>query len=338
VPDIDRIRVQLSLPLLSGIPPRGIVDLASDCERAGLDGVVCGEVAGIDAVAILAAVATVTERITLETNVLSIASRSPSLMAMAACTLADLSNDRFALGIGAGSPAVARFHGSSFANPLAQNRTWLTAVRSAVRGEKVPEFGSFRLSGLAARDVPLYLAAVNPKMLALAGELADGVSLNLSGPEQVRTFGDEARAAAAAAGRDPGFEVMTLLWLDASGDPERGRRLFALEMAPYLAVPTYRRAVVGMSDEDAIDRVVAELNSGGRKAAAAVFPDSILDALVATSQPDVVAKMRAFSDAGCSAVRIAPLTAGSAPSDVQTAIAVLADALSELEQSPVGQL
>jgi 5,10-methylenetetrahydromethanopterin reductase len=335
VPDTNRIRVQLSLPLLSGIPPRGIVDLARDCEQAGLDGVVWGEVAGIDAVAILASVASVTERIRLETNVLSIASRSPSLMAMAACTLADLSDDRFALGIGAGSRAVAGFHGASFAKPLAETRKWLTAVKAGIRGEKVPEFGSFRLSGLAPRDVPVYLAAVNPKMLALAGELANGVSLNLSGPEQVRAFGDEARASAVAAGRDADFQVMTLLWLDASGDPERGRRLFALEMAPYLAVATYRRAVVGLSDDDAVDRVMAALNSGGRKAAAAVFPDSILDALVATSGADVAAKMRAFAEAGCSTVRIAPLTAGSSPSDVRDAISLLADALPELEQTPV---
>jgi hypothetical protein len=76
----------------------------------------------------------------------------------------------------------------------------------------------------------------------------------------------------------------------------------------------------------------------GGKTSGMVTADLFLDALVATSQPDVVAKMRAFSDAGCSAVRIAPLTAGSAPSDVQTAIAVLADALPELEQSPVRQL
>jgi 5,10-methylenetetrahydromethanopterin reductase len=289
-----------------------------------LDGVVCGEVAGIDAVAILASVASVTERIRLETNVLSIASRSPSLMAMAACTLADLSDDRFALGIGAGSRAVAGFHGASFAKPLAETRKWLTAVKAG-----------FRLSGLAPRDVPVYLAAVNPKMLALAGELANGVSLNLSGPEQVRAFGDEARASAVAAGRDADFQVMTLLWLDASGDPERGRRLFALEMAPYLAVATYRRAVVGLSDDDAVDRVMAALNSGGRKAAAAVFPDSILDALVATSGADVAAKMRAFAEAGCSTVRIAPLTAGSSPSDVRDAISLLADALPELEQTPV---
>ena len=251
-----------------------------------------GELTSTDALALLAAAAPLTRQIRLETSVLSVLTRSPPLLAMSAATMADLTDGRFVLGLGAGSPIVAGFHGLDFTDSLARVERWLTDVRAVLRGETLAEWGAFRLRGVRATPVPLLLAAMNPRMLALAGRLADGVIMNLCGPDQVRALAAMAIAAREDAGA--GFEVHATLWADATGDAEKAGDRFRTEMAPYLAVPTYRSAVVALSDADAVDRAATAWRAKGRAAAAKLFPDSIVDAMVATSAADLAAKASAL--------------------------------------------
>ncbi len=302
------VALSLSLPVGYGIPPTELVGLIQRADQQGLAGVAVGELTSTDALALLAAAAPLTRQIRLETSVLSVLTRSPSLLAMSAVTMAALSDGRFVLGLGAGSPIVAGFHGLDFTHSVARVERWLTDVRAALSGAILAEWGSFRLRGVQATPVPLLLAAMNPRMLALAGRLADGVILNLCGPDQVRALAGMAFTAREGADVGGGFEVHTTLWADATGDAEKAGDRFRTEMAPYLAVPTYRNAVVALSDADAVDRAAAAWRAEGRAAAAKLFPESIVDAMVATSAADLAAKAGALGAAGCTGVRVTPLT------------------------------
>ena len=307
MPNSSNSTLSLSLPVGYGIPPSELVRVIQRADRSGLAGVGVGELASTDAVALLAAAAPSTEQIRLETSVLSVLTRSPALFAMTAATLAQLSGGRFALGLGAGSPIVAGFHGLPFERPLARVERWITDVRNALAGGTLDDWGSFRLRGIDPAPVPLLLAAMNTGMIELAGRAADGVIFNFCGPDQVRALSATARMARPA-GANSEFEVHTTLWADASGDAEHARERFRSEMAPYLAVPTYRSAVVALSDEDAIDRATAAWAANGRKAAAELFPDSIVDAVLATDADDLASKAAALAEAGCTGVRVTPLT------------------------------
>ena len=246
--------ISFSLPVGYGLAPTELVQLIEQADRSGLPGVAVGELASTDSLMLLAAAAGVTSWIRLETSVLSVLSRSPSLLAMSAATMAELSNNRFVLGVGAGSPIVAGYHGKEFVKPVDRVERWIVDVRAALTGHSLEEWGSFRLRGLEPALVPILVAAMNPKILAVAGAHGDGIILNLCGPDQVRSLAAQAHQARADAGVDQPFEVHTTLWADATGDPQRAYERFCTEMAPYLAVPTYRSAVVALSDEDAIDR------------------------------------------------------------------------------------
>ena len=240
------VALSLSLPVGYGIAPRHLVALIEYAEARGLAGVAVGELTSTDALAVLAAAAPSTSRIRLETSVLSVLTRSPAMLAMSAATMADLSAGRFVLGLGAGSPIVAGFHGEKFTDPVGRVERWLTDVRAALCGASLPEWGSFRLRGVPLNPVPLLLGAMNSRMLAVAGRAADGVIMNLCGPDQIRAQLATALAARQEARVDGTFEVHTTLWVDATGDIDRARDRFRMEMAPYLAVPTYRSTVVAL--------------------------------------------------------------------------------------------
>jgi alkanesulfonate monooxygenase SsuD/methylene tetrahydromethanopterin reductase-like flavin-dependent oxidoreductase (luciferase family) len=300
--------LSLSLPIGYGVAPVDLVGLIQQADAIGIPGVAVGELTSTDSLVLLAAASSLTASIRLETSIISVLTRSPSMLAMAAATLANLSGNRFVLGLGAGSPIGAGFHGQPFTDVLSRVERWVTAVRDALSGKALEEWGSFRLRGVDAVPVPILVAAMNPRMVRLAGRLADGVILNLAGPQQTRDLVGAALQARQIAGVSGGFEVHSGLWCDAMGDPQRAHDRFRTEMVPYLAVPTYRAAVVALSDEDAVDRAAAAWRTHGRAKAAELFPDSIVHAMVATDAADLAAKASALRSAGCHGVRVTPLT------------------------------
>ena len=160
----------IATPLGYGQPPTALRDLAVAAERRGLGGIQVGELASTEVFALVAAMACATSRIRLETAVVSMLTRSPALLAMGAATLAELSSGRFVLGLGAGSPAVAGWHGREFpARPRTAMVQTVSDVRAALGGERLPGWDGFRLTGIEPRpDVRIFMAAMNPQMLRAA--------------------------------------------------------------------------------------------------------------------------------------------------------------------------
>jgi alkanesulfonate monooxygenase SsuD/methylene tetrahydromethanopterin reductase-like flavin-dependent oxidoreductase (luciferase family) len=135
-----------------------------------------------DAVVLLAQIAGVTSRIGLATGVLSVWSRSPATIAMAAASLDRASEGRFALGLGASTqPLVEGLHGMRWQDPVARMRSTVAAVRALLDGGRVPVVGEadreqvrgLRLGTPPERRIPIVLAALAPRSVRLAGELAD---------------------------------------------------------------------------------------------------------------------------------------------------------------------
>jgi alkanesulfonate monooxygenase SsuD/methylene tetrahydromethanopterin reductase-like flavin-dependent oxidoreductase (luciferase family) len=323
------VQLTISLPIGYGPTPTEQLEAAIAADKLGLGGVAVGELNSTDAMALIGAMAVATSQIRLETSVTAVWSRSAALYAMGAATLSDLSDGRFVLGLGAGSPIVAGFHGSEFTAPLRHVRMMVQDVRAALGGETLRHAGGFRLRGIPAADVPLVVSAMNDRMVALAGEVADGIILNFCDPAEAARLGRLARDARPDDGsaRRP-FEIHAVVWLYVGADEARGRATFRHELAPYLGVPTYQRAAVALSDEDAVMRTADVWRQSGREAAAAVFPESIVDALLLVGSPDrIAARVEEFRAAGCDGVRFTPI--GDRPGDgqaTQDAVEILHEA------------
>jgi len=204
-----------------------------------------------DATLVLAAYASATQRVKLGTGVLPIYTRHPTAMVQMAATLDELSGGRFILGLGVSHRVtVEGMWGLQLVSPVDAMREYLTIVRSSVRDGACSFEGKYFTAqwsylGPRREDMPILISALNPRMLELAGELADGVVLYMCAPrfieEHVMPYLKTGRE---RSGRSmDGFEIVAAV--DACVTSDRGAALetYQKTLDRYAALPFYRRAM-----------------------------------------------------------------------------------------------
>ena len=179
------------------------IELVQEADRLGVHSVWTAEAYGSDAVSPLAWLGALTTRIHLGTAIMQMPGRTPANAAMTAMTLNQLSGGRFLMGLGLSGPQVVEgWHGVSYAQPLLRTREYVAIVRAIFRREapltfegrhyQIPYHGD-DATGLgkplkstlkADPNIPIYLAAIGPKNVELAAEVADGWLPIFFAPEQ----------------------------------------------------------------------------------------------------------------------------------------------------------
>src|SRR5438128_5390523 len=176
-----------------GTNPLELIALAQEAERLGYDSAWAAEAWGTDAVTVLTWLAATTSTIKIGSAIMQIPGRTPANTAMTAATLDLLSGGRFLLGLGTSGPQVVEgWHGQPWGKPLGRTREYVEIVRAALRRDVVAHAGEhYRIPwdgpgapGLGKplklmlrplrAEIPIYLAALGPKNVALATEIADG--------------------------------------------------------------------------------------------------------------------------------------------------------------------
>ena len=308
-------RIDFEIDATGTLPATVLPRLARRAELAGFTGIWKGETNNRDPIALLAACATTTTSATLGSAILHLLARSPVAAAMAAATLNELAEGRFVLGLGVANPTLAAWHGGRFAQPLTMARDYVTIVRQAYRAERVAWAGKafsareFRLGGAPPRyPLRILLAALGPRMSRLAGEIADGVLINMGTPAAIREIATWARGAAAAAGRDPAaVEVAVKVRVALADDPVAGRNALRPTVAAYCRATGYRDLLVRSGFGDDLERIEMAWRSGGFGAAIRAVDDAMLDRLpaVVTADPATVrSRLENYFDAGATRVII----------------------------------
>lgn len=282
-------RLGLSLPL-RGVALAEQGDWLRNAEDLGFSDFWTAEVDGLDAFTPLAAAAPVTRRARLGTAIAGVFQRGPALLAMEAAALAEAAPGRFALGIGASSPAVVEgWNDRTFRRPLARVRDTLRFLRRALAGERVDEafetfaVRGFRLERRGFAPPPLFVAALRPRMLRLAGAEADGVLLGLLGAGDVPRVLAEARAARET---DAPLESVLRLGVFATRDPERARRSIRRILAAYMTAGPYARFHAWLGRGADLAPVAEAWRAGDRKAAVAAVPDAWIEEFFAVGPPE----------------------------------------------------
>jgi probable F420-dependent oxidoreductase len=284
-------------------------ELAREVERAGFASLWTNEARGRDSLLVCQAWALATERLEVGVGVVPLWTRSAAQLAMATATLQEASDGRFLLGLGVSHPGTMEpWHGAEYGKPLTAARETMEVLHALGRGDTADVDGEvvrsqrFRLGIAPTPPAPrVYLAAMGPKMLALAGERADGVLLNWSSADEVRRAGDRVRGAAAAAGRDAG-DVPVATYVRVAVDPDRAaaRRALAQEIGQYAALPAYASHFERQGFGDAVTAVKTAYKEGGREAVAEALDDEVLLALgwYGTPDEDPAGALRRYADAG----------------------------------------
>ncbi|MGH9262189.1 MAG: LLM class F420-dependent oxidoreductase, partial [Acidimicrobiales bacterium] len=307
-------RAGVTFASLMGLGPDLAVAPARLAADVGYTSFWTAETTGPEAFSVLAAAGAAAPGLDLGTGVLALQLRTPMVVAMAGATLQALHPDRdILLGIGISSPVVTeRWHGVPYGDrPLERVREYVTLLRACLSGEKVDFSGDFyHVKGvrlgvrLGDRRPKIVVGALNPRMLALAGELADGVLLNYLpashvpwSVEQVRRGGDASIYAYVHAGvckREEGVELAR-------------RDLFS-----YAVVDSYARNFERAGFGDEVAEIRARFAAGDRAGAVGAVSDRMVDAIDVMGDADVVhATMRAYADAGVDVPVLMPLPWGS---------------------------
>ena len=277
----------LSIASHSGLPPAGIGELAGAAEQAGFSAVFVAEGHG-DALALCHPVAAATRRVRVGTAVANAALRPPVLAAKTAAQLDQAAGGRFILGLGVGNAVMnARFGLSPF-EPLRMVEEYVGVVRSVLnRGTgydgQLFRTGMIPLDSPPARaDLPVWLGALGPRMLALAGRIADGVILNLMTPAQAGQAAGLVRDAARTAGRDPAsVEVACVVHCCLSDDPAAAAAAARAVVPRYVLHPAVPRLFGELDGGVELGGVRELVLAGDRAGAAGLVPQQVADGFVA---------------------------------------------------------
>ncbi|MBI3089238.1 MAG: LLM class flavin-dependent oxidoreductase [Candidatus Tectomicrobia bacterium] len=285
-----------------------IIAYGQRAEELGYHALWPTENSGKDAMAVLAAVAARTTKLTMATGIISVYTRTPTLMAMGIAALDGFGERSMILGLGSGGPGfVQQGHGLRFERPLARVREYVSAVREFLKGDRVTvESEHFTIRRFRLRDprprpnVRLYLAALGPKMTELAGELVDGIIVNLLPFASLPDLRARLAAGAARAGRDvTAIKICTLLMTcPDSSDPEA---IDAMRkgLAFYAGQPSYEPMLACAGYRDAARAIQAAWAAKEFERAAELVTDDILATYTLTgSERDMRAMLGKYVDEG----------------------------------------
>jgi F420-dependent oxidoreductase-like protein len=330
------------------------LETVREAERLGFSVVWAAEAYGSDAVSVLSWIAAKTSTIDIGSAVLQIPARTPTMTAMTAATLDTLSEGRFRLGLGVSGPQVSEgWHGVRFAKPLARTREYIDIVNLALSRERVRYDGNTYQLPLpdgpgkalhlmlhpVREHIPIYLAAIGPKNLELAGEIADGWQPVFFAPGHAAETLDRIRAGRAKVGKDlAGFDVSATVPIVVGDDLEQ----CAAPVRPYAALyvggmgsreENFYNALAGrMGYEEAAAKVQELYLARDYDAATAAVPFEFVDSTSLLGPLHRIAeRMIRFAEAGVTTLSVSPYGG-----HLDERIAALRVAAEALEKSGVG--
>ncbi len=249
-----------------------VLHLADRAEALGYDAFFVAEGWGHEAGVLLAEIATRTQRITLGTGIVNVWGRTAATIAMLATSLAEMSADRFVLGLGAGSPPLAEgLHDVEFSAPVQRLDAVTRQVRRLLDGQRLEaaverDNRPLKLAVTPTTEIPIHLAALGPRSVRLAGELADGWApflLPLSGLDAGLQLLREGAARQEPARTLP--LIAPCVPAAVSTQPEHARAMASWWVSFYLVSmgTLYRQTLVRLGHDRAVEEVLAA-NPGRR--------------------------------------------------------------------------
>ena len=310
---MERIGVGFS----GGMSPQDIVKCVQLAEKLGYESAWVAEGHGGDQFSVLTACAVATERIKLGTSITSVYVRTAPTIAMAAASVDYFSKGRFILGLGTSHKVqVEPEHGLEFTRPVQRLRECVDIVRAIIKDSDVNYHGEiynierFDLWFKPLRqEIPVYVAAVFPKMLEVCGEISDGAILTWCTLDHVRMAANHVRLGARNAGRSPDdVEVASLLPCAVSENRDAARDLMRQPIASYAGrFPRYRKLMVDAGFPEEIENVRVAWQDGRIQEALDQVPAGLIDkiGLVGTAD-ECRQKLADYREAGITLPIVSP--------------------------------
>jgi alkanesulfonate monooxygenase SsuD/methylene tetrahydromethanopterin reductase-like flavin-dependent oxidoreductase (luciferase family) len=290
---------------------------AKRADALGYDSIYVTHIAARDSLAVLMAYAAATERVRFGSGVLPIYSRTPVATAQTAATIDEYSHGRMVLGLGVSHQVtVENWYGTRIEKPVKAMREYVAVLRACFRGDDPPQGDifrtAFRFMGYQPRaELPIYIAGLSPKMLRLAGEVADGVVLWLCNPDYIRdVVVPEVKTGREQAGKGlEGFDIVAAVPAAVSEDKSATYAVMRSELITYWSLPFYRAMIERSGFADDIAAFDEAMTAGDTQLALAGISDRFIEDLTAVgSAEEVRSGVARYARASTTSPCVGPIT------------------------------
>ena len=293
--------MRIACSLGSMLSVNEVLECSKILSKTKVDTVWVPETWGMENFSILSAVSanTITQKI--GSSIINIYSRSPAVIAMGAATVDTISNQRLILGLGTSSlPIVETFHGYEFERPLQRMKEYVEIIKLVLSGKPVNYSGEiFNLKNFTLlikpqrTSIPIYLAAVNQKMIDLTWKIADGVIFYLRPKNEMKETIEKMQAKKKI---DVTCQIITCVSKDSELAIERAKKTIAF----YVSVgKIYREFLANNGFKKETDDIFNEFKKSGFKSNHELVSNSMLEALCISGTPDECnVQLQKFKDTG----------------------------------------
>jgi 5,10-methylenetetrahydromethanopterin reductase len=258
--------------------------------KTKIDSIWIPETWGMENFSMLGAVANITKTQKIGSSIINIYSRSPSTISMGSATTDILSNGRLILGLGTSSvPIVENFHGEKFENPIQRMREYVEIIRLSLSKKQINYSGKiFNLKNFTLliepkrQSIPIYLAAINQKMVNLAWELGDGIIFYLRPLDEMKKTILKMQSERKI---DIACQIITCVSNNSEDAIQRAKKTLAF----YISVgKIYREFLANNGFKNETSNVFNEFKKSGFKSNHELIPDSMLNSLCISGSPEEV--------------------------------------------------
>ena len=293
------MRIACSLGSLLSVEQ--VIECTKMISETKIDSIWIPETWGMENFSMLGAVSSETKTQKIGSSIINIYSRSPSTISMGAATTDILSNGRLILGLGTSSvPIVEDFHGEKFETPVQRMREYVEIIRLSLSKKQINYSGKiFNLKNFTLliepkrQSIPIYLAAINQKMVNLTWELGDGVIFYLRPLDEMKKTISKMQSERKI---DVACQIITCISNNSEEAIQRAKKTLAF----YISVgKVYREFLAKNGFENETDNIFEEFKKSGFKSNHELISDSMLNSLCISGSPEEVqVQLEKFRNAG----------------------------------------
>jgi len=295
--------MRISYSLGSLLTVNEVLTCTNTLSKYNPDTVWIPETWGMENFSMLSAISNIVKNSKIGSSIINIYSRSPALIAMGAATIDSISNKRMVLGLGVSSiPIVKDFHGYEFVRPLERMKEFVEIIKLVLSGKKITHNGKFfslkdfnLLIKPPRENIPIYLAAINQKMIDLTWEIADGVIFYLRPINEIKNTIQKMQNKKTI---DVTCQLITCMSNDSEEAIDRAKKTLAF----YISVgEIYRNFLDKNGFHNEVENIFLEFQKSGFKSNHELVTKSMLDSLVICGSPDdCVKQLIRFKETGLS--------------------------------------